>query len=633
MSNIIEHKNYILEEIPLIESYNDYEKEKINNNNYCILYKTKKYIRKFYRKFDKNLVYLFVFKNEYYIYFSDKKEIFQLNKIDNILWTLREIKRKMSYIDIIKIINDIIKKNKRKENIQKYLNLYYKDFKEFYLINEKWLSKQIDNNEGLNIDLITPHFSRTSFKYKYPVNFGIIENSEKELINQLITNNKIINKEELYLTKMFFVEGKNNTINKNIYIGLFKNDDNIIYFYLIENEGYSIEFSLEYNNKDLIFLEINNLILKNGIETYLYDMGVFLSKKEKQDLIKIKNNEFEKIGLFYDLKKNRQKVQINTNSRNLENIMDSYYYNGVIQCLVNIEPFKNIFLNREILMDKMKNLKNKTVIFHFFKLMQYMWNININNNDNDYEDNNNNSNQSTIFLIEIKKIAFSNDQSLLKNIDLLIEFLILSMNLEYALINDNSISINYNIEYLKLICFSNKPSFIRELFFFQLQSTCCKKSNLAYLLSFNNEDLYKEFKNNKIKIESILTSGKTNITCKKCFKTNTSKIHFISFPKLLIIVIKSTENKKNCVLNFEAIEKMKIKNINQNIQEYELISMIIKKENTFATYCKTFMDKNRWIEYLEEEKGQKININKSLYDINKENKPINPYLLIFQKLN
>ena len=76
---------------------------------------------------------------------------------------------------------------------------------------------------------------------------------------------------------------------------------------------------------------------------------------------------------------------------------------------------------------------------------------------------------------------------------------------------------------------------------------------------------------------------------------------------------------------------MKIKNINKNIQEYELISMIIKK-NTFATYCKAFIGKNRWIEYLEEEKGQKINNSKSLYDINKENKPINPYLLIFQKL-
>ena len=285
-------------------------------------------------------------------------------------------------------------------------------------------------------------------------------------------------------------------------------------------------------------------------------------------------------------------------------------------------------------MEKMKTLKNKTVIFNFYKLMQYMWNINVDNDsDNDYEDNNNNSNQSTIFLIEIKNISHSNDESLLKNIDLLIEFLILSMNLEQVLTNDNNIEKNYNIDYLKLTSFEGNPSFIKNLFFFKLQSKCCKENNLAYLLSFNKENLHKQFKRDKINIESILSSGKINLICKKCFKEKESKIHFITFPEILIIVFKSIEDKENFELNFNVSEKMTIKNTNKISQEYELISMIIKKENNkFTTYCKSFMETNRWIEYLEEEKGQKIK-NYIFKEINnRQNKPINPILMIFQKL-
>ena len=630
LCNRIKNRNYILEKIKLIINYNDYEKESISNNHFCILDKTKKYIRKFYRKFDEDLIYFLRFKNELYIYFRDKKEICKLKKVDN---TFNELintknKEKMCYSDILNIINVIINKNKKEEQIKKYLNLYYKDFKEFYLINEKWLYKQINNNKEINVESIKPTFYNTSFNYKYPVNFGIIEKGEQELINQLIKNNASINIEDLYLTKIFFVNGRKNFNSKKIYIGLFNNNDNLIYFYLFGNQDYSIEFLLEYINHDKLFYEINEQILKKGIEAYIYDLGVYFSKKEKKDLIINNNNEFEQIGFFYDLNKKRKINQI-YNSRALDNIQDFYYYNGVIQCLVNIEPLKNIFLNRKILMDKKIKLKNKNVLNNFYNLIQYMWKIN--DNDNNETDN---VNQGTIFFIEIKTLL--NDFYIFKNIRLLIEFLLLSMNLEHVLVNNDNNTINYKIDYLRLTALDNNKSFIKELFFFEIKSKCCKENNyLSYLLSFNGEQLYKQFKNNKINIESILSSGKAEITCQKCYKIKESQFKFVKFPEVLIIVIQyKKEDYTLNSLNLYLMETMKIKNIKKEIQEYKLISMIIKKENKIETYCKPFMENNLWNEYLEEDKEQKIIYYKSFNEIFKDkNNPVNPCLLIFQKLN
>ena len=128
--------------------------------------------------------------------------------------------------------------------------------------------------------------------------------------------------------------------------------NNIIYFYLLEKDIYTADFVLEYNNEDIITNEIDNYILEEGIEIYLhYEMKIDLTKKEKQNLI---NSKFEKIGKFICLNENINVKIINPviHSRILENIEDSYFFNRVIQCLVNIGPLKELFLNRNNLYDK-----------------------------------------------------------------------------------------------------------------------------------------------------------------------------------------------------------------------------------------------------------------------------------------
>jgi hypothetical protein len=152
------------------------------------------------------------------------------------------------------------------------------------LINDKWLqSKRHKKKNKYEIIFFKPELKMTGFKYKYPINFRFMEKNE-ELINQLLLEDKTIDKNDIYLTKMFFVNDKR-TNPKKIYFGILDNNSNVIYFYKFENSNYKIQFLIEYINEDLLFEEINNNILVKGIETYLYEMRININHKGKQNLI------------------------------------------------------------------------------------------------------------------------------------------------------------------------------------------------------------------------------------------------------------------------------------------------------------------------------------------------------------
>ena len=331
--------------------------------------------------------------------------------IKNDTFNINEVKNEANIMEIIK---DIINKNK---DVNKYLNLEYKDIKQFYLINNNWLNSKLDS--------FKPKFEKTSFGYEYPTDFEYIDIQKGKLIKILSKEQDIV--KDICIKQMFFVYDKKNYKNKEIYCGIFDNNKNnkIIYFYFFTNEKLIFKFLLDYDNDNIMESEMKKITQK-GIIKYLDEMGIDFYKKEKQYLIDL---EFKKLGLFFN---NYEKIENNDNiyySRPLERNEGSYKYNDIIQCLVNIGPLKDLFLNRNKLYKEKIIEENKKITFNFYKLMQYMWHWDpiIINNDDD---------QSMIFMIEI--ISLFNNNLILNDIKLLIEFILLSMHCETKLININN---------------------------------------------------------------------------------------------------------------------------------------------------------------------------------------------------
>ena len=324
----------------------------------------------------------------------------------------------------IKILKYYIDKNKEEKNILHFVNWEYRNFKQFYLINIDWLNYQFDISESKPSSTIDTNTTRFD-DYKYPINFGFIEKEKESKIKGLFEKEKEI-KEKNIATLFFVYAHNNNKIKNNIYIGLLDNKgNNVIYFYLFTKEKNIFKFLLKFDKDDIITSEINDKIIKIGIIGYLYKMGVDISRKGMQDLIDV---NFETIGKFYKDNETIDNIINNKYSRHLED-NNVYYYNDIIQCLVNMAPFKNIFLNRKELVKTKIVQEYKKVTFIFYKLMQYMW----------YREN---EEENNAFIIVIQSlfnnnddiIKFNNDiNEIIKSIKSFIESILLSMHYEYKL--------------------------------------------------------------------------------------------------------------------------------------------------------------------------------------------------------
>jgi len=231
---------------------------------------------------------------------------------------------------------------------------------------------------------------------------------------------------------------------------------------------------------------------------------------------------------------------------------------------------------------------------NFYKLMNYMWNYNqLNNND---------EGQNINFLIEIQTL--SQKLSIFKDIKLLIEFILLSMHNEQKLNNNIHLKIDYKIDEIKKDFFKFKNSFINDLFFFELglKDKCLCKVNFFstyYMLSLDDDSLFKDLKNQNINIYSLLSKAIIKLQCNKCNKSKKTKILFKSLPKILIIYIKpKIEN--NIIFNYNIdIELKKYLLEKKDNARFELISMIrIGPNNEIKTYCKSSKN-NIWYKYTE----------------------------------
>ena len=587
------NKNSISKNISLIENYKDCLNNIEKENKFYIIYKANKITKLLKKKKVIKNIYYFTYKNNSYIYFSGEKKIFQLKYEKNYeknFCKLIEYDNNKKDIDLVKIILDNTKKNKNRYNMEKYLNLEYKDFKKFCLINENWLNSKIPkNNTEFKVTIFKPEIKKTGFQYQYPINFNFMENNIEELVNQLKNVDKNVCDNDVYLTEMFFVYGKN-TSNKNLYLGIL--EDNVIYFYLFETEKYKIQFLIEFNNDDFLFNEINEKIIFKGIENYLFEMGININKKGKQNLI---NYDLEKVGIFLNLNDNRKYFKPTDHSKNLEMIIGSDIYNSVIKSLVNIRDLKEIFLNRTKLYNKKIIQKNEGVTYIFYKLIQFMWSESSNNLDDNNTEKNEES-QNSILLIELKT-KFENI-SPLQNTKLLIESILLSIHYEQQKDNFNKNILNYDISKLRENMHKIN-TFISDIFFFKLKLKCCKnRCSTNCMLFFDMDKEYKLSKEHSVDIETILSQANIQLECDYCKNTVISQIKFITFPKILIIGFKPKSNNN---IIFEYTEQIDLKNKKNNFK-YEIISLIIKKNETFVTYIKSSTEANIWYEYIDDMK-------------------------------
>ena len=559
----------------------------------------------------------------------DKKE--NNNKTnDNILGSFTSIEKinnkiivKENDINYFKEVEVKINENKNINNIKKYMNLKFKDIKNFYLINEEWLNLKI--NDWEQELTIKPIIETGNFFYSFPINFGFLEEEEnEELIKKISKKDKSIENDK-YISKIFFIYGSQDNPNSKVYIGVLK--ENYISFYLLSSENYYPEFLINYNNEDILSKEINDGMIQKGIEKYLNIMGIMdLSNKKTHPLY---NFKLEKIGNLY-LPKEKDVIKINnsaiSHSKCLNYIKDSYYYNSVIQCLVNIGPLKNIFLNRSNLIEN-KIVKSHNLTEKFYELFQSMWNYS--------QENENNVNYQFMETI----LGFSYNVEIFKDIKTLIEFILLSIHSEQKANENNSIII-YELESIKKEL-NNAYSFLTQLFSFNVLFNCkkCKEDYCTrlYMLNFDIDKINSKSIGQTINFINLLKTEKFELFCNNCQNTIFSKISFGSFPIILIIIIKI---KKNTKFKFDYIEKLELQNFfEQNIGgnfQYELIDIIKckdKKGNKYETeiYCKSSDNDNFWNKYTQTENGQEYQKIYSL-DKGKISEDV-PYLLIYQKID
>ena len=592
--------------IVINKNHNNKEEEKEQNINNKIDEGTKNDINDFHEKENNNKA------NQNLL-----DSFISIDKINNKLIV------KENDINYFKKVEEKINENKNPNYLKKYMNLKFKDIKLFYLINEEWLNFKMNDWEPELT--IKPKIEKANFFYSFPINFGFLEEKDnEELIKKLSKEDKNI-KNELYISKIFFVNGIQNNPNSNVYFGVLK--DNYICFYLLSSKNYYPEFLINYNNEEILSKEINTGMIPKGIENYLNEMGIMdLSNKKTYPFY---NFKLEKIGNLY-IPKEKNIIKINnsiSHSKCLNYIKDSYYYNSVIQCLVNISSLKNIFVNRNYLIENKIVESHKTLTKNFYELFQSMWNYS--------PENENIVNKE--FMEKI--LGYSFNVNICKDIKMLIEFILLSIHSEQKS-NENNSKISYDLNIMKND-FNDTYSFLNQLFSFNIKFNCdnCKDENYTKLcmLKLDIDKINSKSIGHTINFISLLKTEKFEFLCNNCQKKIYSKISFSSFPIILIIVIKS---KKTGKFKFDYIEQLKLQeffeqNIRGNLQ-YELIDIIKckdRKANNFDTeiYCKLSNNINIWNKYTQTEKGQECQTIDYL-DKDKISEGI-PYLLIYQKID
>ena len=354
----------------------------------------------------KNSLYYFHYKSRY-ILFKEEKVICRLEEISNGLYYLNIIKSGENYEDYLNLIIEETKNIKKNKYLIRHIN--HINSKNFYLlINKEWINSKLNNNNNFEKKKLFPQIFKKD-NYSYPINFELIEKEDNEEIFKSGEKLKFINRKDLLEKKVIFVY-ENNLYKKKIYISII--DDNKLYFYLIENDNFQIQFILIYNNEKVLFVELNN-IAKKGIEQYLFEASLDLSKTQINHYQNLIDIDLSKIGTFLNFKEINIKVGRFVSHCLYNNSLQISFY-GVIQCLLNINFLTELFLDRKSLFDYQINNKNMILTKAFYRLIQNSW---YSNNDNTFEE----SIKLQNLIIELS--GKDGKDKIIKNIKLLIEFL------------------------------------------------------------------------------------------------------------------------------------------------------------------------------------------------------------------
>ena len=259
----------------------------------------------------------------------------------------------------MKYINNIIDKNRdlNNLNIDKIISNENNCIEEYYLINNSWIKTELKEKEEKNvsskesIEPKTENFSKNpNFKHlKFPYDFGLIEKKNHETIIKNLVGDETIDIEDIS-SKIFFVKWLQSYENK-VYLGIIDNKNKgVIYFYLFDENKYSFEFLLQFYEENIIYEEIKTKIKTKGIGLYLIEMGIDFSENESHDLY---NDKMEMIGLCINNNKKKNNIILESLiPKNIQNEDNYGFINKILIGLINLEPFKKIFLNIKKMVEK-----------------------------------------------------------------------------------------------------------------------------------------------------------------------------------------------------------------------------------------------------------------------------------------
>jgi hypothetical protein len=480
---------------------------------------------------------------------------------------------------------------------------------EYYLINNNWIKTEIDlkEKEEKNIkdeESIEPKTENISknpnFAHlKFPYDFGLIEKRNNEtIIKNLVGDDETINIEDIS-SKIFFVKWLQSYENK-VYLGIIVNKNkSVIYFYLFDKNKYSFEFLLQFYEESIIYEEIKTKIKTKGIGLYLIEMGIDFSNNDFHDLY---NDKMEMIGLCFNKKKNDIILE-SLIPKNIQNEDNYGFINKILIGLINLEPFKKIFLNKKNMVDK-----NSKYTQYFYELIQNLYYVKKKSKENLLDK----------FVEGIKQQYKNND--IFKNIEELTKFLLINLQNEQKREIDGKKYIYLETELNKQLndkdldnFYKENNSFIQESLFFALE-TCFKCNNgncgyqygyytIKFALVFHNVQLNNKNKDDKISIKTIFDNLNKDIKCKKCSCRDRLLKKFKKCPNYLIIII-DDKNINDCLFNLEEIININDYcsfNSNDDVR-YELIYFVL---DCSTSYLKS---NKKWHEYNDKDVKYDVNI-------------------------
>ena len=490
----------------------------------------------------------------------------------------------------------------------------------------EFLSKITKNTLERHIG--TPSFNTNIYEHEYYINDNI--NSNYNEANEKIHNNK-----------------KSNN-NKILTFGKFEKSDIISNLEPIKKENKNIQIHLNTyaNKKNVKKSECETLTgMKDTISLFNLPKIINYGKDPKNfgkslEKPKLQNKKFDTSNPKYKEKtsnkdsnngntflKKENSIIIKNNSimkgivRLTSNKDNPFSINAIVQCLSNINRFRNYLIKEENYKDLLadKN-KDKKVSFALAKVFKNIW------------ENNETISKGVYDTSEFKKEIFENINELKNNTSpiVILNSILAKINKELETSNENNLpkinnvksNYNENINY-GMIEFNKNNSIIKEEFYgIQKFVNNCNKCqavevnlNPLYFLNFNFilEEISKIKDPIKIMdcfeyLERSKKNPDKNFFCLKCKKNRIPFFHkeFKILPKTIIISIDKKILKNEVKIIIE--ENLCLKN---NKINYNLIAVITEIDSKhFIAYCKNYLD-NKWHIYddekVEESSFSKIN--------------------------